>query len=192
MASFLEKEVLAEKGRVTAGIPGLFPEQRAIKDYRGRQREKVRNAVHDAESKKKALTAKDGDRPTNLHEAQEGVALDPYMVMCRLRKMNNNLHFEPSMHDKNKMGIYLLDPLAETGKRFICGMERDRKIPEFSVRETVEKDVRTGQTDRFKETRGWRTVLYRLIKAKLISKTKAEILFGPPSRDSKLWQLLTN
>jgi hypothetical protein len=66
--------------------------------------------------RRKLLLPKDGDRPTNLHDAQEGVALDPYIVMCRLRKMNNNLHFEPSMHDKNKMGIYLLDPLAETGR----------------------------------------------------------------------------
>jgi hypothetical protein len=90
------------------------------------------------------------------------------------------------------MGIYLLDPLADEGKRFLCGMERERKMPEFSVRQVLDKDVATGQKDRFREIRGWRSVLSKLIRCRAVSKDKAEVMFGPPNRDSELWQRRTN
>lgn len=192
MSSFLLPEVLAEKGRVSQGVPGLSPEKRAAVTYRDKQRDKTKTLTADGLSKQKALTAPDGKRDTTSYEAQAGLELDPYLIMCRLRKLNQSLFFEPSKHDPKKIGIYLLDPLAEEGKRFLCGMERERKMPEFSVRQVVPFDLATGQKDRFKETRGWRSVLSKLIRCGVISKTKAEIVFGPPNRDSELWQLRTN
>jgi hypothetical protein len=190
MSSFLLPEVLAERGRVSQGNPSLSPERRATITYRAKQREKSQALAADGASKQKALTAPDGKRDTTSYEAQAGLELEPYVIMCRLRKLNHQLHFEPSTHDSQKMGIYLLDPLA--GKRFLCGMERERKMPEFSVRQVIPFDLSTGQRDRFRETRGWRSVLSKLIRCRAISQAKAEVMFGPPNRESELWQLRTN
>jgi hypothetical protein len=129
MSSFLLPEVLAERGRVSQGNPSLSSERRATITYRQKQRDKSRALAADGESKQKALTAPDGKRDTTSYEAQAGLELEPYIIMCRLRKLNHQLHFEPSIHDSQKMGIYLLDPLADEGKGFSVVWSGNARCP---------------------------------------------------------------
>jgi hypothetical protein len=89
MSSFLLPEVLAERGRVSQGNPSLSSERRATITYRQKQRDKSRALAADGESKQKALTAPDGTRDTTSYEAQAGLELEPYIIMCRLRKLNH-------------------------------------------------------------------------------------------------------
>src|SRR5688572_12574945 len=177
----LDAEVRAEKGRVTAGLPSLSHVERATRDYRGRQREKARNAVADADAKHQAATAPDTGRSRTVKAACDGIPLHSDQLIRRLQKLNPNLYFERAIADAARMGVYVLDASVEGGKRFIVGMHSQRLMPEFSV---FDKD-----TAKEKE-RGWRTVLQALIRARLVNQAKADALFGPPSKDSKNWALL--
>lgn len=170
--------------RVTAGIPGLLPEVRGQWDYFWKQKDKQDAAFEESESRRKAAISKDGDRDRTNREEQEGIPLHSSMIIWRLKQLNSNLWFEPSFSDEDKMGIYILDSEAEEGKIFIVGMEREWS-PEYT---TILKDDRGQCTG---TARGWRTVIMRLIRNRFISEPKAFILFGPPSKDSRNWQLLT-
>lgn len=185
MSFSLEPEIRAEKGRVTQGMPGLTPAHRATVTYRQRQRDKTRRLVAESEQAETALTGPDGQRPTTEYAAQRGMELPFRTVMARLLSLNPNLYFEPSLHDSTLVGVYLLDPTAKAGRRFICtGGRHDRPLPEFTVNQRDEGG-------RYRPVIGWRYILSRLIRARYISKSRADVLFGPPNRDSFLWQQLT-
>lgn len=184
MTHFLAREVAQERGAVTAGLPSLLPEKRAAISYRLRQRAKSQHMAAEAAKQDQSLTSPDGKRPTTDYAAQAGLELYPAEIIKRLLRLNSQLYFEPSMHDSTLMGVYLLDPEAEGGKRFMCGMYRERKMPEFTVKQTTADGT-------FNPTIGWRYVLMKLIRARVISKERATVLFGSPNRDSQHWQLLT-
>ena len=137
-------------------------------------------------------------------------------VQRRLKLCNSRLHFIRSPQFPELTGVYLItdeieaDPKSKdfTNKlKHICGMESG-VMPEFSVLhkgkkkvpnkdllgtvkpvdavEWVEVDTFTG------ETRGWRTVLVRLLHAGLITRHDINEHFGwMPSRDSEKWYTQT-
>ncbi len=150
---------------------------------------------------------------TNLL-SQMGRPLTCQQVIDRLKLCNPNLVFELSNADRTKMGVYVLrDEKLPTGswekrKVFLCGMEAGF-MPEFSVMHKAKKDVANPElignkeckrevawlsVDTFAgETRGWRTVLVRLLHQKLISEYEVTKYFGwQPSKDSKKWWSQTN
>ena len=177
-----------EKGRVTAGIPSLSPERRAATTYRKAQQAKQQALVADANRRHDAATAPDGTRPRTEYDAQAGMELYPDQLIQRLLKLNRNLYFEPARHNHQTLGIYLLNATPEGDRRYLCGMYRERKMPEF----TVVKWVGDPSDENMEQTVGWRNVLSKLIRARVISKARVEVAFGPPTRDSMLWQQLTS
>lgn len=146
---------------------------RAHRDFE-RSVERSRALAKQAEDRAKAAVAPDGGIPTNSLEAQIGRPLDSAAIIKRLKTLNPNLRFEVSISAPDKMGIYL-------HKQFLFGFERGIS-PEFSVRHTNELNQFVG------ETRGWRTVIARLIMTRHISEGAADKAFGLPSRSSKNWK----
>ncbi len=130
-------------------------------------------------------------------------------VQRRLHLCNANLVFIRAPLHPELTGIYIEkdERTAARGwakrKVHICGMESGI-MPEFSVRHVTMKrvpnpDLLGQKVERdavkwmeiptfYAETRGWRTVLIRLLHAKLITRGDADKHFGwTPSRDSKKW-----
>ena len=166
---------------------------------------RARNDSHVLSARAKAAetTAPDASFDvTNLLQ-QMGRPLTTQQVMERLGKINRNFYFEVSNACASRMGIYLITPMKDettggirTGKRFLCGMENGY-MPEFSVRHSEMEefprmfpDVGTELVPVMKsETRGWRTILARLIKLRVITLTQAEKWFDLPlGRGSKNWK----
>ena len=144
--------------------------------------------------------------------AQIGTPLSSQQVMERLKKCNSRLYFELSPSDPTKIGVYLQDPsgvvyVNPRGEvltlKHICGMESGI-MPEFSVIHKTQakvanqelfglkeatRDVPWKVVDTFlSETRGWRTVLVRLLHGGFINRADVEKHFGwTPSRESQRW-----
>ena len=194
------------KGRASSAAPSLSAERRFRLDGESVAADRAEAAVMESLEKQEAAVSADGDSDTTDLLKQMGRPMSAAEVTQRLKKMNHNFLFEPSKADPSKLGIYILenrpDPVTGCGsiyKRFVCGMESGY-APEFSVRhcevEKVPDPHIAGQWNEIKkftrETRGWRTVLARLIREKLISPGQAEIYFQiPGGRDSRNWQVLT-
>lgn len=174
--------------RVTAGLPSLSPVERAVKDYRHKQRVKARSLQRDIKARHDRVTAPDGNRIRGIYESQRGHELLPWQVEQRLKKLNPNLSFEVSRADSTKLGIYLTTGAGEEGRQYLMAMHSQRPMPEFSVIKWRD-EVRSEAVDVIV---GWRTVLARLIQKRLVSKARADVLFGLPTRDSALWQQLTS
>jgi len=142
--------------------------------------------------------------------SQMGRPLSSVEVQSRLKKIRPNLIFETSLSDPTKIGLYIeTDERTAAGgwtkrKVFLCGMESGI-LPEFSVLHKTTKQV--ANPDLFGkdaptreinwlnvptvsgETRGWRTVLVRLMHLGIISRGEVQKHFNwTPSRDSAKWQ----
>lgn len=172
-----------DRGRVTAGLPALSPEKRRdITAYQLRLLYQ-RACQQEYRSNEEKAKASDGaiDDVTDWEQVV-GIPLMGARIIGRLRKLNSNLWFEQSNADGSKTGVYLLKNDFKGGqlKEFICGMETDLN-PEFSVRLVDGEGTPKGIIA------GWRRLLMRLIQAKLITESKANALFGPPSRQSENW-----
>lgn len=136
--------------------------------------------------------------------AQMGRPLTCQQVIEKLKLCNSRLVFERSISCPELYGVYLLSGGKKT---HICGMEAG-VMPEFSVIHKKTKRVPdpdaigkdTGRELQWKtietfadETRGWRTVLLRLLRAGIIQKVDIERNFGwTPSRTSENWHLKTS
>lgn len=155
----------------------------------------------------------DGDRDRTNLLAQLGRPLTSQQVIDRLKLCNSQLVFERSIAYPNLYGIYVMTPVQEaTGgwkveKIHFCGMEAGI-MPEFTVvhkqkkrianpdllgNRTPIREVPWKEVDTYSdETRGWRTVLIRLLKAGLIRREQVEKHFGwDPSHESELWHRFT-
>lgn len=153
--------------------------------------------------------APDAGRDTSNILAQMGRPLASEEVQRRLRLCNPRLVFERSIRYPELTGIYVMtwERNASGGwdynKKHFCGMESGI-MPEFTVLHRTEKPVANPElfgtekpvdaVDWLKvptyagETRGWRTVLIRLLKANLVSRGQVETHFGwLPSKDSSKW-----
>lgn len=167
------------------------------------QREQGRELLRADIRNKEVTVASDGAIATTSLLQQLGTPLSSQDVIQRLSKMNRNLVFEVSNGDPSKMGAYVIenrrqwDGSLQAEKRFVCGMERGF-MPERSVRHMTKTMVpdpdiplhRREVPVFTKETRGWRTVLARLLKERLITKPQIERYF-PVGGVSRNWQRLT-
>lgn len=173
--------------RVTAGIPGLSPEQRH--DITEKQLLRVYQKACQNEYKKNEDTAlaSDGaiDDTTNWDQVV-GIPLEGWRVCARLKKINHKLWFERSINAPDHLGIYVLKNDFKGGqeKEFICGIPAEM-APEFTLRLKNEDGSVKGKIP------GWRNALMKLIRIRLISSEQAFRMFGPPSRDSEMWARFT-
>jgi hypothetical protein len=158
----------------------------------------------------------DAGRDTSSVLAQMGRPLASDEVQRRLRLCNPQLIFERSNNFPELTGVYIeKDERTEAGawakrKIHLFGMESGY-MPEFSVLhqtvtrvpnpEVVQGGGATVDRDAVKwievptflsETRGWRTVLIRLLHLGLITRGQVEQHFGwSPSQDSQRWAEMT-
>jgi len=154
----------------------------------------------------------DGGRDTSSLLAQMGRPLGSVEVQRRLHLCNPKLIFERCIRYPELTGVYIeLDERTAAGgwtkrKVHLFGMESGI-MPEFSVlhqttkhmpnpeviagggKEIAREAVKWMEVPTFAgETRGWRTVLIRLLKAKLITRADVERHFDwAPSQDSQRW-----
>jgi hypothetical protein len=151
----------------------------------------------------------DAGRDTSDVLAQMGRPLTSTEVQRRLHLCNSNLIFERSIKFPELTGIYIEKSQRtaaggwEKRKIFICGMESGI-LPELSVRHKTKKrvankellgsqkptrDIDWQYVDTFAaETRGWRTVLLRLLHVGIVNRYQVEKHFGwIPSVESKKW-----
>lgn len=156
----------------------------------------------------------DAGRDVSNLLAQMGRPMSCQQVIDRLKLCNSNLIFERSNADGTKMGVYIMrDEKLPTGgfakrKVFLFGMESGY-MPEFSVmhktkkmvanpelfgKQTPTRDIDWLSINTFAdETRGWRTVLVRLLHQKLITEYEIRKFFGwNPSHESAKWHLQTS
>ena len=171
--------------------PAVFDSELQSRHAQRREREaavaRSRSAFASAEARRRAAVSPDGGRDFTDPEQQTGLPLHSDIIMRRLMKLNPNLWFEVSHASQKQYGIYLLNPATEGGRQFICGMPRGM-VREFTTGST---DAETGELLGATVVPGWRTVLARLIRGRYISQPKAVALFGPPTKDSEKWQVLT-
>lgn len=142
-----------------------------------------------------------------------GKPLTAEKVIEKLKKCNSRLYFERSRAYPNMYGVYLRNPegrvhVTPDGDVVIIthlfGMEAGI-MPEFSVlhrtnmkvpnseligNRTPTRDVDWKEIETFAdETRGWRTVLVRLLHAGLITSADVDRHFGwNPSVESRKWK----
>lgn len=156
----------------------------------------------------------DGGYDTSNLLAQMGRPLSSAEVRRRLHLCCPNLIFERALRYPELTGIYIMrderNPAGGWSKKkiHICGMPTDGVMPEFSVLHKTKKkvanpDILGQKIDRdavkwkevetfADETRGWRTVLIRLLHQKIITRHEVDKHFGwNPSRDSEKWANLT-
>lgn len=160
-------------------IPSLSPEQRFVTFQREYMRAKTRAFSNEAVANREAAAKPDNGRPRTELEAQLGKPRTGIEIRRILSKECSSLIFEDSLAFPERL---LIRSWNHQQNMFItiCAMEKGW-MPEFSLMHVNE------QGEVYKETRGWRTVVAKLIKAGRISKTKAEGIFGMPSHDSETW-----
>lgn len=151
----------------------------------------------------------DAGRDVSNLLAQMGRPMAASEVQRRLGVIAPALFFERSIQYPEQTGIYIDKDVRtaaggwEKKKTFLCGMESG-VMPEFSIKHKTRKQVANPElfgkatptreidwlnVDTFSaETRGWRTVLVRLMHLGAITRGDVEKHFGwSPSVDSKKW-----
>jgi hypothetical protein len=186
--------------KVTAGIPSLTPGKRDLISGLRAGHENNKRLLKDQIGRDSATVAPDGDLdPTNWQQ-RLGRPVTSDEMERRLKYCNRNLIFEPSLADPSKIGIYIVENRdGMAAKRFLCGMGRGH-MPEYSF--LVPKWERAPDPDNpgewiqvkqfSQEVRGWRTVLMRLKKDKIITQYQIENYWPLPYGQSRNWQILTN
>ena len=163
--------------------------------FRDSQREKQRNAAEGALAKQRAAVAgMDGNFLTTDVAAQLGRPLTRNKLIERLKKLNPNLVFEQSRANPEIGAVYFRDGVSNMddldhncrGRRHIVGMEWTGMSPEFTTRKVV--NDQWGKPQMKGQVRGWRTILCRLIKERLVSVTDCERVFSiSRGRESQRW-----
>ena len=173
--------------RVMAGS-SLPPEIRAIVDREGYKKEYQAALLNDSQGKKKAATRADNGRSRTDAEQCIGMPIHSDLFMRRIIQLNSSLWFEEANADHEKMGIYLLVPVDMNyleGKKFLFGFHKGI-MPEFTLQRDPGEDGEGVGILR----QGYRTLLMRLVRLRLISLAAVETLFGQPSNQSAYWAVL--
>lgn len=150
-------------------------------------------AFGDATSKRlSAVEGMDGQFSTVNLIAQLGRPLSRQQIIDRLTRLNPNLRFFQSISNPDIGAVYVHDGVSNmdnfmySGLRHIVGMEWTGLSPEFTVRRV--RDDKWGVKQMVGQIRGWRTVLARLIKSRLITVEDAEREFAiTRGRESQRW-----
>ncbi len=189
---------------VTAGAPAVTSQIRQRRMVQERTRHLSNLELAEQAERDSVTVAPDGDIDTTNGAAQVGRSMTSDQVKKRLLKCNGNFWFEISAADSSKIGIYVIENRPDTlgimqkDKRFVVGMQNGW-MPEFSIRHFKEKQVPAGDNVNWetkkefaRETRGWRTVLARLLKERLITAPQIEAYFKvSQGRSSQMWQAIT-
>ena len=159
---------------------------------------RLRNAVDrtreiTAQASRKELHAENVTNAVTNPFHQHGRALKADVFMSKLRKLNPNLVLEPHPNrhlplHADKACLYLL---VGDQKVFLMACE-GTIMPEWSVMETREvKDMFGGvrKVPGREISRGWRTILIRLLQKGLVTLEAVEREFGAGDRQS--WKVLT-
>lgn len=159
------------------------------------QRQRVDRAHDDALSKmKEVCQGTDAGFDTTSTAQQMGRPLSRQEIIARLTSMNSSLVFVQTKAYPEIGCIYVRDGEsnmtdADTfyhGLRRVCGMEWVGISPEFTIRK-VTTDAKGDQL-MVGQVRGWRTILQRLIKDRLITIEAAEKAFTiSRGRKSEKW-----
>lgn len=159
--------------------------------------------LHEKEQKARdeATFSPDGaaDRLNPLQ--QMGRTLEPGLFMAKLRLCNPNFIFEVPRPGFmailiEKDGFNIKTGALGRRKVFIVSFGTTGPLPEFSVMapRIEEKPTKEGQLQKsikhaYEKTRGWRTVLAKLLVAGVITETHITKHFTPElGRSSELWQ----
>jgi len=167
----------------------LSPQERHDKDRAGYKKEYQDALFNDAEQKKTQCIALDNGRSRTNADECIGMPLHSDVFMQRLMQLNPSFWFEQSHADPEKMGIYLQVPISLEyieGKQFLFGFHIGI-MPEFTLQRDPGEDGENVGILR----QGYRTILMRLVQRRLISLSQVEVMFGPPSRESAYWAVLT-
>jgi hypothetical protein len=177
-----------------------------VSEARERAKEIRQRALLQELANHQVTVAPDDGKDITDRQRQMGRMLTAKQVQDKLKLCNPRLYFEVSKSDSSKLGVYIEDPnggyVTLYGKvRFICGMESGIS-PEFTVIHTCKTQVpdqdalgqAVGRELKWKwidtyldQTRGWWTVLGRLVAEGIIRMADVEKHFGFPSRDSARW-----
>lgn len=192
--------------RITAGLPALTPDRRDRTFTVEKSRFLTNQALRDEYIGNQVCLAPDGNRDVGNWLQQCGRPLLTSEFMRLVKRLNPNVGSEPAIQDPSKHVLYVEESFRndamgwERRKRYLCGMEA-QIMPEFSVRlwkwdkmpdpsglpQWVDVKKPTG------EMRGWRTVLVRLMKERLVSPAGVEQLFKiAVGRSSMYWQAQTS
>ncbi len=157
------------------------------------------NAVLRENTKREAdtMAADGGGMDITSAEQRMGRSMSAWTFQQKLQKIREFLVFEKSNADPSITGIYIqsrtYDPALYRGRlMFVCGMG-SAMMPEFSIIETEEYEVPTingpVMQRRMKcETRGWRSVLAALLKARILSAHDVEKNFQISlGKESERW-----
>lgn len=187
----------------------------SVESRESERERRLKALAHDLESNSISVAPDDKTDVSNLL-AQMGTPMHAEEVQRRLKLCNSRLHFIRSPQFPELTGVYLITDEWEVDAanngfkkklRHICGMESGI-APEFSVLHKTKikkpnKELLNGkpvddkpewvEVETFAgETRGWRTVLVRLLHAGLITRGQVDMHFPPPSRASYKWWRATN
>lgn len=181
------ERVADDHGKVTAGLPSLFPEKRReITEYhlqRLYQRELQREYRQGEEN---ALASDGSIKDVTDPEQVAGICLPGWVVAMRLtkcaRKNGQNLYFKRLNCRPDLTEVYWLKPGEDPDK--ICNMQTDINT-EFALRVVDSEGKVKAQIP------GWRRTGMRLIRSGIITLSDFHKMFGPPSRDSENWQRFT-
>lgn len=175
-----------ERERQVNAVRGsLSPDKRYQLDRKGYRRVYQDSLLNDAQQKRDACSRKDAGRDQTNSQQQMGIPLKCEVIVSRLRKLNPSLWFELSHADASKMGVYVRNDALPEKRMYLFAFESGVS-PEFTIKK-VDKD---GECIGL--TKGYRDVLSQLIRKRLISESKAVVLFGCPSKDSEFWNFRVN
>ena len=173
----------------------------------------LRQQALEQEIRSNTITVEDdAGRDVSNVLAQMGRPLTSAEVQRRLNLCNPQIIFERCIRYPELTGVYIEKTQRtaaggwEKVKKHLFGMESGI-MPEFSVlhktkkavpkkeifgKEKPSRDIGWDYVDTFyAETRGWRTVLIRLLRAGLITEWHVEKHFGlMPSKESSKWHKL--
>lgn len=124
-------------------------------------------------------------------ERQAGKRMSTTRFMGRLRKLNP--HLRALTFDQAPNTALLVLDLPDGTFQKLMPFENSEAMPEWSVMNVKKQfDINLGRYVDIpwdEKTRGWRTVLARLIRSKIIFKAQTEKAFGVGNRAS--WKALT-
>lgn len=101
--------------------------------------------------------------------ARMGKPLTHNVFIARVLKMNPNLIYEDSINYPGHGAFYLV---TNNIKKYLGAAFQKGFLPEFDIIQVDAADLATGKTV------GWRSVLWRLIKQKAITKNQCDAAFG--------------
>lgn len=196
------------------GIDGQKIQQWKEKDKRSKALERKLEVLANDLKSNTVTVEDDAGRDVSILAAQMGKPMFADDVIKKLKICNPNLIFIRALPNyPNLYGIYVSTQQRspsggwEKIQKHICGMEAGI-MPEFSV--LHKRKIRVPNKELFglhkptdavdwteietfaDETRGWRTVLIRLLHQGLITMFDVQKHFGwSPSKDSEKWQKQT-